>query len=53
LAKKREIKTRDDVINLAQDDQAYSSELLRVLRVLRLLRRVEGETRIIRADNIG
>jgi hypothetical protein len=30
-----EFKTRDDVVNPAQDDQAYSGELLRVLRVLR------------------
>jgi hypothetical protein len=32
LVKKREVKTRDDVVNLAQDAQACSGELLRVLR---------------------
>ena len=37
LVKKRDIKTRNDVVNLAQDTQAYSGELLRVLRVLRML----------------
>jgi hypothetical protein len=34
VVKKREVKTRYDVVNLAQDDQACSGELLRVLRVL-------------------
>ena len=29
LVKKREVKTRDDVVNLAQDAQACSGELLR------------------------
>jgi hypothetical protein len=37
LVKKQEVKTRDDMVNLAQDAQACSGELLRVLRVLRLL----------------
>ena len=32
LVKKREVKTRDDVVFLAQDAQTYSGELLRVLR---------------------
>jgi len=44
LVKKREVKTGDNVVNLAQDDQACSGELLKVireLRVLRLLRRVD------------
>jgi hypothetical protein len=40
LAKKREFKTRDDVVNLAQGDQACSGELLKVLKVLKVLRRV-------------
>ena len=34
LVKKREVKTRDNMVNLAQDAQACSGELLRVLRVL-------------------
>jgi hypothetical protein len=38
LAKKRQVKTRDDVVNLAQDDQACSGELLRMPGVLRVLR---------------
>jgi hypothetical protein len=37
LVKKREVKTRDDIVNLAQDARACSGELLRVLRVLRVL----------------
>jgi len=54
LAKKKwEVKTRDDVVNLAQDTHARSGELLRgaqvscsgysgeLLRVRRLLRRVD------------
>jgi hypothetical protein len=32
LIKKRNVKTRNDVVNLAQDAQACSGELLRVLR---------------------
>jgi hypothetical protein len=36
LVKKREVKTRDDVVDLARDTQACSGELLRVLRVLRV-----------------
>ena len=35
LVKKREVKARDNVVNLAQDDHACSGKLLRVLRVLR------------------
>jgi hypothetical protein len=35
LAKKQEVKIHNDVVNLAREDQAYSDELLRVLRVLR------------------
>jgi hypothetical protein len=39
LAKKREVKTRDDMVNLAQDDQAYLGALFRVLRALRRIAR--------------
>ena len=35
MAKQREIKTRGAGVNLAQDNQACSGELLRVLGVLR------------------
>jgi hypothetical protein len=34
LVRKREVKGRDDVANLTQDDQPGSGELLRVLRLL-------------------
>ena len=34
LVKKRVVKPRDEVANLAQDDQACLGELLRVLRLL-------------------
>ena len=34
LVKKREVKIRDDVVNFAQDAQACSGELLRVLGLL-------------------
>ena len=35
IGRKREVKIRDDVVNLAQDAQACSGELLRVLGLLR------------------
>jgi hypothetical protein len=34
LVRKREVKRRDDVANLTQDDQPGSGELLRVLKLL-------------------
>ena len=47
MVKKREAKTGDDIVNLAQDDQACSGKLLRVLRVLR---QVDCEPRVISAQ---
>ena len=35
IGRKQEVKIRDDVVNLAQDAQACSGELLRVLGLLR------------------
>jgi hypothetical protein len=35
LVRKREVKRRDDVVNLTQDDQPRSGELPRVLKLLR------------------
>jgi hypothetical protein len=32
LSKKRGVKTREDVVNIAINNKAYSGELLRVLR---------------------
>jgi DNA-binding phage protein len=48
LVKKREVKTRDDMANLAQDAQVGSDELLRVLRLSTKSRgEPRGEPRVI------
>jgi hypothetical protein len=51
LAEEQKLKTRDDVVNPAEDDHVCSSELLKVIRVLRVLN-VEycGGLRIPRLD---
>jgi len=68
LVKKREVKTRDDVVNLAQDTHARSGELLRgaqgaqvscsgcsgeLLRLLRLLRWVAQGAQVTQASRLS